>query len=112
MSTQLLDITDLAECELHMEPPPCAPDHFVWHHPEVLDGAPTDEFGRWTTSSYLQETNCDVALFGFYLYGRKQWALRQDFDLILEQFSMAEHYDVLMSSSEESESDGEDGDTL
>ena len=43
----------------------------------------------------------------------KQWAPRQDFDLILEQFSMAEHYDILMSeSSEESESDGDDGDSV
>ena len=108
MHAQLLD---LAACELHMEPPPCAPDHFVWHHPEVF-GAP-DAFGRKTTSSYLQEATCDVALDDFYLYGRKQWALRQDMDLILEHLTMAEHYDILMSeSSEESESDGDDGDSV
>ena len=76
---------DLAACELHMEPPPCAPDHFVWHHPEVF-GAPMDAFGRKTTSSYPQEANCDVALDDFYLYGRKQWALRQDMDLIQTRY--------------------------
>ena len=105
MRAQLLD---LAACELHMEPSPCAPDHFVWRHPEVF-GAP-DAFGRKTTSSYLQGTNCDVALDDFYLCGRKQWALRQDMDLILEHLSMPEHYDILMSESERSEESESDSD--